>query len=137
MQVTGTVRKTDGKTAYIVIRRESACGENCANCGGCKNKTNEITATNEIEARPGDTVTVEMEDGRVLKAAFMVYMVPLIIFFTAYFVSDMIFKLNMLSITFGIVLSVLFYVFLHFYDKKQKEKYIHKIIEINDLKGND
>lgn len=137
MQMTGTVRKTDGKTAYIVIKRESACGENCANCGGCKNKTNEIAASNEINAKPGDTVTVEMEDGRVLMAAFMVYILPLIIFFTAYFIADMIFKIDMISIIFGIVLAILFYVILHFYDKKQKEKYIHKIIEINDLKGND
>lgn len=133
MQIEGTVRKTDEKVAYIVIKRESACGENCANCGGCK-KMNEITADNTLGAKPGDTVVVEMSDSRVLSAAFMVYMLPLIIFFAAYFISNMFTKTEWVSITLGISFATVFYVILYFYDKKQREKYIHKII---DVKGND
>ena len=43
-------------------------------------------ARNPIGARPGDLVTVESATGPVLKAAAVLYMLPLVLFITGYLV---------------------------------------------------
>ncbi len=129
MQRTGTVRTIDGELAKVVIKRETACGENCANCGGCSEKFNEVTAKNEIGAKAGDTVVVEMDDKTVLMTAFLVYILPLIIFFTGYGVLYAFGFSEILSAVLGILLSGAFYVLLYFKDKKDSLKYIHRITD--------
>ena len=130
MQRTGTVRELNADFAKVVIKRQTACGENCANCGGCSEKYNEITAKNSIGALVGDTVVVEMEDKTVLSAAFWVYIFPLIIFFVGYGMLFLIGVSELLSVIAGIFLVGVFYVFLYFKDKKDSLKYIHRIVEI-------
>ena len=74
MEQTATVRTlyTDG-TAEIVCRRASACGGDCADCGGCSGSQAVLArAANPIGAKPGD---------RVLGAAILVYLLPLVLLF--------------------------------------------------------
>lgn len=136
MHRTGTVRRLDGEFAKVVIKRQTACGENCANCGGCLEKYNEITAKNSIGATVGDTVVIEMEDKTVLSAAFWVYIFPLIIFFAGYGVFYMLKVSEILSVVLSVLLSGLFYIFLYFKDKKDSVKYLHKITEIINVERN-
>lgn len=130
--MTGTVRKLDENNAYVVVRRQSACGENCGNCSGCKDKSNEIVAKNSVGAMPGQSVVVEMESKKVLMAAFLFYMVPLLLFFGIYAVLHLLELTEISCIILGVCVALIFYILLYFYDKKQKSKYQHEIIKITD-----
>lgn len=133
MQTTGTVRKVEADKAYVVIKRQSACGENCANCGGCTQKENEIVAKNTLGAACGDCVVVEMSDKKVLGAAFVFYIMPLIIFLIVYAGTSVFFDNELLCIFGGVLIAALFYVILHFKDKKSGEKYMHRIVRIKNF----
>ena len=76
---------SDG-TAQVACMRQSACSGDCHKCSGCGavEQTMIFTARNPIGARPGDTVTVESATGPVLKAAAVLYMLPLVLFIAGY-----------------------------------------------------
>lgn len=75
-------------TAKVACIRQSACSGDCHKCSGCGavEQTMIFTARNPIGARPGDTVTVESATGPVLKAAAVLYMLPLVLFIVGYLV---------------------------------------------------
>ena len=75
-------------TAQVACLRQSACSGDCHKCSGCGavEQTMIFTARNPIGARPGDTVTVESATGPVLKAAVVLYMLPLVLFIAGYLV---------------------------------------------------
>ena len=76
---------TDG-TADVICIRESACSGDCHKCSGCGAAKEAIivTAHNPIAAGVGDLVNVRSETGPVLKAAAVLYMLPLVMFFSGY-----------------------------------------------------
>lgn len=73
-------------TATVIHIRESACSGDCHKCSGCGAAKEAILleADNPIGAKPGDLVTVESETGPVLKAAVVMYMLPMVLFFAGY-----------------------------------------------------
>lgn len=75
----------DGR-AELLIRRESACSGDCHKCGGCGGveQVLRIRAKNPVAAQKGDIVYVESESGVVLKAAVLIYLLPLLLFLAAY-----------------------------------------------------
>lgn len=81
------VRKVheDG-TATVFHVRESACSGDCHKCSGCGAAKEAIVleARNAIGAKVGDLVKIEAESGPVLKAAAVMYMLPMILFFVGY-----------------------------------------------------
>ena len=87
MQQRVRVRQTheDG-TATVIHVRESACSGDCHKCGGCGAAKEAILleAKNPIGAKPGDLVTIESETGPVLKAAVVMYLLPMVFFFAGY-----------------------------------------------------
>ena len=87
MQQLVRVRKIheDG-TATVIHVRESACSGDCHKCSGCGAAKEAILleAKNPIGAKPGDLVTIESATGPVLKAAMVMYMVPMVLFFVGY-----------------------------------------------------
>lgn len=87
MQQLVRVRQTheDG-TATVIHVRESACSGDCHKCSGCGAAKEAILleARNPIGAKPGDLVTIESETGPVLKAAAVMYMLPMVLFFAGY-----------------------------------------------------
>ena len=72
--------------ARVSVLRQSACSGDCHKCAGCgaAEQTMIFTAVNAIGAKPGDLVTVESASGPVLKAAAVLYMVPLVLFIAGY-----------------------------------------------------
>ena len=81
------VKKTFGDgTAQVIHIRESACSGDCHKCSGCGAAKEAIVfeARNPIGAKTGDLVTVSSETGPVLKAAVVLYMLPLVLFFAGY-----------------------------------------------------
>ena len=86
MTQTATVtRILNGGMAEIAVRRKSACGGICHACGGCSDaKIVKVSAKNSASAAVGDEVIVSSETSGILKAAFVVYIIPIILFFAFY-----------------------------------------------------
>ncbi len=71
--------KSGGDVCEVAVLRQSACGENCAHCkGGCTPSDTIITAENTVGAKAGDKVILEIPDRTGIKAAALVYMLPII-----------------------------------------------------------
>lgn len=115
MQQLVRVKETyeDG-TAMVVHVRQSACSGDCHKCSGCgaAQETILLKAQNPIGAQRGDLVTLESATGPVLKAAAVLYLIPMVLFFLGYLVGDTLWKmgalLGCLGFVAGIVLAVVY-----------------------------
>ena len=78
-------------TADVIHVRESACSGDCHKCSGCgaAKETVIFTAGNPIGAHPGDLVRVESSTAPVLKAAVVLYVLPLLLFFLGYWLGTL------------------------------------------------
>ena len=78
-------------TASVVHVRQSACSGDCHKCSGCgaAKETVIFTARNGIGAKSGDLVKVESSTGPVLKAAVVLYVLPLVLFFLGYYLGTL------------------------------------------------
>lgn len=71
----------------VVVRRETACGHDCENCGGCGAAGGQIfrvEALDPIGVFPGDRVVVESSTRQVLAAAVLVYFIPMLTLLLGY-----------------------------------------------------
>ena len=86
-QVLVLSNNADG-SAQVVCIRQSACSGDCHKCSGCGavEQAMIFTACNPIGARPGDLVNVESATGPILKAAAVLYMLPLVLFIAGYLI---------------------------------------------------
>lgn len=77
-------RLAHGLTQVRVLQR-SACGHDCEQCGGgCgSSRVLRLQAKDPLGAEPGDTVTLETGTGKVLGAAALVYLLPLLTLFSS------------------------------------------------------
>lgn len=86
MEQIGEVVELREKKALVRIYRVSACGENCASCGGgCKPTSTVTEAINGIHAKVGDTVKIQMNSLTYMLLAFIGYILPIIVCIAAYF----------------------------------------------------
>ncbi|MBQ3192288.1 MAG: SoxR reducing system RseC family protein [Oscillospiraceae bacterium] len=78
-------------TATVLLVRESACSGDCHKCSGCgaAKETMLFEAANPIGARRGDIVKVESATGPVMKAAVVLYVIPLVLFFLGYYLGTL------------------------------------------------
>lgn len=83
-------RNADG-TAQVIHVRESACSGDCHKCSGCGAAQEALvfTADNPIGAGAGDLVKVESASAPVLKAAAVLYLLPLVLFFLGYYLGTL------------------------------------------------
>lgn len=138
MLQTGIVKKISKNAAEIEITRSSACGDSCASCGLCPGRTASVEASNGVGAKIGDTVIIDMADKNVIGAAFLVYIVPVIILIIGYFAGEAIFNSETSGIITGFLLMALTFTAIIFTDKKRKSKYTPRIVKIAcEGKGND
>lgn len=84
-------RVHDDGTADVIHIRESACSGDCHKCSGCGAAKEAVvfTADNPIGARAGDLVKVESSTAPVLKAAAVLYILPLALFFLGYYLGTL------------------------------------------------
>lgn len=84
---TGTVISVSGEEAWVQTIRESAC-QSCKARHGCGQKalagmtsgqSRQIRVANTLDARPGDQVTVAIEESALLRASLLVYALPLLL----------------------------------------------------------
>lgn len=112
----------DNGTAEVARVRESACSGDCHKCSGCgaQQQIMLLTAHNAIGAKPGDMVVIESDTGPVLKAAAMLYVLPLVLFLAGYLLGEHLFAIGPLVGLAGLVLGL---VLVKLYDKHlQKQK---------------
>ena len=108
-------------TAQVMHIRQSACSGDCHKCSGCGAVEEKLifTAHNPIGAGPGDVVVVATETVPVLKAAAMLYMLPLVLFFAGYLLGA---RWNVGVLTGG-VLFALSIVLCVLYDRRAARKH--------------
>lgn len=108
-------------TATVIHVRESACSGDCHKCSGCGAAKEAVLfeATNAIGAGRGDLVKVESATGPVLKAAVVLYVIPLVLFFLGYYLGTLPGDYGALVGCLGFVLGVLIVVV---YDRKVVKK---------------
>lgn len=118
MREEGIVKSSENGLCEVIVKRKSACGENCASCSGtCKAAAAVCIAENNIGAEPGDFVAIEMPAVTVLKTAFLVYILPIIMFFAVFGILSYISDVG--AYIGGAAAMILTFVLLCGYDKKR------------------
>ena len=122
----GTIKKLlpDGM-AEIEVTRRSACGHDCAKCGGCgglETQTLYVTARNRAKADVGERVLIEGETGQVLGLAMLVYVLPIVLFFVGYALGSVLFTGAAAGALGGGVLFVLGILGAIWYSRRMKER---------------
>jgi sigma-E factor negative regulatory protein RseC len=80
MEQIGEVVELRGREALVRIQRTSACGENCANCKcACEATTAVSVVENSVGAAVGDIVKIQSDSSAVLRAALILYIVPVLV----------------------------------------------------------
>ena len=92
MTQNAVVKRLVADMAEIEVRRVSACGHDCSQCGGgCAELTHSgpvvVLASNPLNAQPGDTVVVESSSKSILGFAAVVYLLPLALFLIGYLIA--------------------------------------------------
>lgn len=86
MRVTGVVRRVEEGDAWVEVAVGGGCGR-CNEPGGCGGvnvarplalQSTNVRVANRIQARPGDTVAVVVDDGVPLRAALLAYGWPVL-----------------------------------------------------------
>ena len=108
-------------TATVILQRESACSGDCHKCSGCgaAKETLIFTAKNAINASRGDLVKVESATGPVMKAAMVLYVLPLVLFFLGYYLGTLPGDFGALGGCLGFVLGIVLVVV---YDRRVVKK---------------
>ena len=128
MKQVGKIICINGEYATLLVAKTSMCGENCGACkGGCKPGSQRVLARFDgcQNAKVGDMAVLEMDDKRVLFMAAMLYLVPIIAMFAAYFIAYYISESEPISIVsaLGTAFFVLFSVKLFDVMLKNSKKY--------------
>lgn len=122
MEQTVSVRRLlpDGM-AEVVRVRESACSGDCHKCSGCGAAQQKLLlkARNPIGAQPGDLVVVSSETKTVLKAAAVLYMLPLLFFILGYLVGESLWQRGGLVSIGSVILCI---VLIKLYDRRLAKK---------------
>ena len=131
MEQIGTVKRLQGSRAEILVRRASACGENCASCKSvCTKTTISALAENPLGAAVGDVVKIETDTKRLILAALLLYIMPLFLAIVFAALAQSLFS----SKTFAVVLATVVFLAAFFVIQKQDKRlapvsYITKIIQ--------
>ncbi len=86
VQYAKVTRLLDDNKAVIEVQRESACMHDCSRCGGCISPDKRFIsiADNKLGASVDDGVLVETSTSSFLGITFIVYILPLLLFFIGY-----------------------------------------------------
>ena len=124
MKECGIVVEAMDKKAVVNIKRRSACGQ-CKACelGRSDAKEINITAKNEIGAEVNDNVNIIMDTPDVLKAAIIVYLIPLVALVSGVGLGTILAKnLALSSDWIGLLTGLIFLAVAYVYVKKQDRK---------------
>lgn len=136
---TGKVTEVCDDMLHISVKRHASC-EKCGACGMAGKQEISFLVKNEIGAKIGDTVVIRMESSKVMKAAFLMYTIPLLFLFVGYYLGQMTAvylgqtpqvteAIGMIS---SFVMMGLTYLAIHYWDHHSKiaEKMIPSLVKI-------
>lgn len=131
----------DSITAKIKMQKHSAC----ASCGKCASSTDKkdiiVEVDNTLGAKVGDYVEVNMDSVNVIKAASIIYIIPLVALLGGTILSykmlsyfDISFNIEIISGGIGVLLTILSYLAIKSRDFKFRESrnYIPIITKVID-----
>ena len=124
MKECGLVVEVIGSNAVVNIKRKSACGS-CKACemGRSDAKEINIVAKNEVGAEVNDNVNIIMDTPDVLKAAIIVYLIPLIALVAGVGLGTVLAKsMNLPADWSGMIMGFLFIAVSYIYVRKQDKK---------------
>lgn len=130
MREKGRVVEVNGGNITIAIGKESACGGNCASCGGCGQKVRTAKAINSVNAKIGDVVEIELCERKILSAAFIVYILPLLLFLPGYYLPRIFTENNVICTIAAFVFMIIGFFLTHAYDKQTNGKYLPEAVFI-------
>lgn len=134
----GEVVEIQGDMALVNIQRKSACGQ-CKACelGHSDAKEINLLVENKLSAKVGDSVNLLMETPDFLKAAMIVYLIPLIALFAGIFLGGFVFGVlginnEILNVGVGLLLMGGSFLFVREKDKElsKNKKYSPIMVEI-------
>ncbi len=131
---TGIVQEVFDNKAKISIQKHSACKK----CGVCKydaeSKMVTAEAVNNIGAKEGDEVEVQMSFDVLMSASLIVYIIPLIMFIIGCVIGFYLISPNnpIVSFIIGLVFIIITYFIIRMFDRrgKFKKKYTMHITKI-------
>lgn len=88
MRERGLVVSTNGLVALVQFAKGKHC-EGCNVCQAFGEGSAVLEAKNEVQAKPGDTVEVEIPPKHVLTSSFLVFIVPALTMIAGYLVSNL------------------------------------------------
>lgn len=129
MTKTGYVSKIEDGRTYVITECESSCGHDCSTCAShCKKTFRESLAVNNIGAKAGDKVEMYVSDTKIVFLAFLVYMLPLIILFGIWIISDNLWNSALISFVSVLAFLILWAIIVIKYNKKGVINKIERIL---------
>jgi sigma-E factor negative regulatory protein RseC len=132
----GIVVEVKGPAASVKMVPRGGCGT-CRVCATGEAGARYVDAENQVGARPGERVVVEISDARQLRAACMVYLLPLIAFLGGYCASAAVIHSEAAALCFGGAAVSCVVLFLRRYDRRisQRGRFWHRIVKTVDTGG--
>jgi len=139
----GIITKVNYSTALVKCIKCAAC-ESCSAKGFCNTGEGssddvEVEAINAVGAKVDDRVTISFETSSLLKATFLIYMIPVLFFILGVVIGDKIAPIfNYDQSIFSMLVGFLFLVAAFFFVKakgkelSKKDAYQPKIIRISN-----
>lgn len=121
MEEEGMVIKVEGNLAQVEIERKSACGA-CGICSSVGKNTMIAKAKNNIGADIGDKVKLKIPPVSPLKAAFILFILPLFGLFLGYGIGTAITDSELIAICLGGGGVAFTFFTIHVYSKKVSKK---------------
>jgi sigma-E factor negative regulatory protein RseC len=136
----GIVIKIDSSTAWVKTTKTHAC-EGCAARASCNvmggGKEMEVEAINHAGAKVGETVVLSFETSSLLKATFMLYVLPILFLMAGAFIGHKMapffnFDASLMSVITGFLFFGLIVMFVRSKGNKmaKKDEYRPKVIKI-------
>lgn len=137
MREVGKVLRLESGLAVVEVPRSEAC-RYCRGCYlGLDRDKMLAEAKNQLQAKVGDEVALEMEPEKFVTAAFVIYLIPVIFLIVGYFTGDFVANiLNIRGASVGIIFSLalfaLAYVAIGAIDKRARlsGRFDPRIVEI-------
>jgi len=136
----GTIKRIVGQKAWVTTHRSEACHQ-CEAKGVCHSlgsgKEVEILADNEAHAAPGDRVLLALESRPLLKATFLIYMVPIILMIVGAFIGSRVAsQIHLGSDLASLLGGIVFFAVTFFFARLRgvalgnKKQYVPQVIQI-------
>ena len=136
MEETGTVVEVEGRIAKIRLLRQATCNK-CGMCGIGQHPEIVVEVPNTIGAGPGDAVRLAVESGNVLRAAVVVYVIPLLVAILGFLIASYLAgpvglpayreTLGIVGAAVGLILS---FIWVASYDRRAGDRFTPKMLEV-------